>query len=379
MASLSRTTQFTRLLAIIACTLPALTHGLTPAEWKYARQSAKLAATKFGSKVPFLFTVAEDIRSNIFTDLAACTTLAGTYVSAYECANSVTESALTFGLSAVGNIIADIVNSDKFQALYQTTGQWSKRSTDLADRLLANVPDAVKITDIQILGEPLTINSSSTTLHRRRDIDDFPISVNYTGGLPLTFVMHRPVSTAGSSRSIDSRSSSDAEYVPLFIATDGVRFTVTHLARVNTTVSKRGGINGYTHKGVGGLKLQVNSDPVCYWNDVINWLSGDEDDDGSPLYQIVQLEKVSLWLGVASVNPIYDYNGKPFDGQFIMEAETVVSKRPVRLISSSEQVTDHHSRSQRIGRQDGTGVLDLIQPNVDPRGEIGDSRTVEQL
>lgn len=83
----------------------------------------------------------------------------------------------------------------------------------------------------------------------------------------------------------------------------------------------------YSHRGIGGLKIEQNSDPVMpSYASVTSWLSASENDAGSPLYEMVIVEKQAPIVGVALVNKIKDNNGNAYDGQFMMEGESDVCK-----------------------------------------------------
>jgi hypothetical protein len=125
-------------------------------------------------------------------------------------------------------------------------------------------------------------------------------------------------------------------HIPIHVATDGTRMTITHLEAIESTNSstvskralKRSGIMSYSHRGTGGLKIEQNSDPVMpSYAAVTSWLSASENDSGSPLYELVIVEKQGILVGIALQNAIKDNNGNRYDGQFTMEGESVVSKR----------------------------------------------------
>lgn len=197
---------------------------------------------------------------------------------------------------------------------YQTTGTWTKRDTYHVDSVLARIPESVKITDVKVYGEPVIANSTSSSLSRRElHRDDDPIHVNYNGSLPLTFIMHHDLGNDNNNT------------VPISIATDGSRMQIYHVEPVapspndtHAAVQARNGMNGYNHIGTGGVKLQGNSDPVAYWNDVQNWLN--RYSNYGVLYDLVDYLKTSIWMGHAFA---YQKAAGKYDGQFIIEGETV--------------------------------------------------------
>jgi hypothetical protein len=199
---------------------------------------------------------------------------------------------------------------------YQSTGTWTKRDTYHADNVFSRIPDTIKITDVKILGDPIIANATSSSLRRRQlHEDDEPIHVNYNGSLPLTFVMHHELGN------------SNGDTVPLFVATDGSGMQIYHIEPVDEvaghengtqTLRTRNGFNGYNHIGTGGIKLQGNSDPIAYWDDVQNWLN--RYSNYGTLYDIVAQSKSSIWMGHALS---HEKAGGKYDGQFIIEGETV--------------------------------------------------------
>jgi hypothetical protein len=88
-------------LAVVVCAVVVPTIAYYPTGWSYSRQIAKAAAAKWGNKAYFLAVAAEDLRSDIFSIISACTTANGQTVTAYACADAVSSAAMAFGLSVV--------------------------------------------------------------------------------------------------------------------------------------------------------------------------------------------------------------------------------------------------------------------------------------
>lgn len=88
-------------LAVVLCAIVLPAYAYYPKGWSYSRQLAKAAAAKWGNKVYFFAVAAEDVRSDIFSIISACTKANGETVTAYGCADAVTSAAMAFGLSVV--------------------------------------------------------------------------------------------------------------------------------------------------------------------------------------------------------------------------------------------------------------------------------------
>lgn len=296
-----RSTHLFTVVSIVALLAPVAITNTIPAQWAGTFNLGYLLLTRWGTRLHSQIALAAGAYTHIFDIIQNCRTKEGADVDPYECANSVIVSAFSMGLAVT---------------TYQSTGTWTKRDTYNADEFLARIPQAVKITDIKILGDPIIANASSPSLRRRQlDEDDEPIHVNYNGSLPLTFVMHHEVGN------------DNGDIVPLFIATDGSRMQIYHVEPVNATsghdnegqaLRTRNGFNGYNHIGTGGIKLQGNSDPVAYWDDVQDWLN--RYSSHGTLYDIVAETKSSIWMGHAFS---YEKAAGKYDGQFIIEGETV--------------------------------------------------------
>jgi hypothetical protein len=99
MKLLSRRTGLS--VAIVLCAVVLPVYAYYPKGWSYSRQIAKAAAAKWGNKAYFFAVAAEDLRSDLFSIISACTTANGETVTAYGCADAVTSAAMAFGLSVV--------------------------------------------------------------------------------------------------------------------------------------------------------------------------------------------------------------------------------------------------------------------------------------
>lgn len=297
MARLATYAAVTLIIGILATGVVATT---IPLAWGSAYNISFFLLNKFGTRLQSMVALGAGAYGHIFDIIQTCRSKDGANVDPYECANSVIISAFSMGLAV---------------CTFQSTGTWTKRDTYQVDSVLGRIPDTIKITDVKLLGDPIIANASSSSLLRRQlHEDDEPIHVDYNGSLPLTFVLHHDLGN-------------DTGIVPIFVATDGSGAQIYHIEPINTTdissnttqsLKARNGFNGYTHIGTGGIKLQANSDPVANWNDVGNWLN--KYSTTGPLYEIVDLTKITIWMGHAFA---YSKADGRLDGQFIIEGETV--------------------------------------------------------
>lgn len=262
--------------------------NVNPHVWGSIWPFAQFMAVRFGgaSRAQSLMVAAQGGTAHIFDIISECRTQDGQQRDGYECAQSVTATAFAMGASVLA---------------YRATGSWSKRDIGAIDSILSLIP--AEISNVKLHGEPMA-NLTSMNVRKRQAGNENNIDVDYNGPLPLTFIVHHEIN------------GSDA-VVPIFHATDGRWAQIHHIMPVNNTLGKRNGFNGYNHIGAGGLKVQANSDPVAYWDDVMNWLYYGGSDE-PPMSVILGYEKTSYMIGHAFETNVNGY----LDGQFAFEEES---------------------------------------------------------
>jgi hypothetical protein len=206
----------------------------------------------------------------------------------------------------------------------------SKRSQQAAaNTILSSLPPHLEISNVKLSNSPLNLDKNGRKL-LRRDAEEY--NVFYNGSLPLTFMLHHPVATSRKALGKSEVSESD-QHIPLFIATDGSKLYLTHIEDLNSTSSdlplnSRSGYNGYDKVGMGGLKIESNSDPVTTWDQVLNWLEAPTEGGNylKPYDSFLAGGNYGMFVGHSFVQDAHNMNtGWMYNGQWAMEGETNVS------------------------------------------------------
>lgn len=181
-----------------------------------------------------------------------------------------------------------------------------------ADAILNLLPDSIKITDIKMFGEAIVTNRSSPTFRRRElHADEPPINVAYNGSMLFTFVMHHQVHN-------------ESVAIPMFIATNGQGTELYHIAPTPTNstdgdLNTRAGIISWYDTSVGGMYIEGNSDPTCYYYDVVNWLT----DSLIVTYNKMMIDFMLVSIDYAVMGHAFNYEvNSHMDGQFTMTGFT---------------------------------------------------------
>ncbi|KAF8860732.1 hypothetical protein BDZ45DRAFT_724448 [Acephala macrosclerotiorum] len=262
--------------------------------------------------------------NQIWQITALCKNSQGGLVNQDECHHSVVTTGIAMALSVLyweqATWWGGVNGPNRFRRSIDAA-----TSTAKTDDFLSRIPDHIPISNVKFNNAPLPAS------RQKRNADEY--NVFYNGSLPLTFIMHHPItSTAAGIKGRDT-----PETLPMFAATDGTKLYLTHIIPLNTStassfgipttpISSRSGYNGYNYIGTGGLKIQSNSDPVATWGDVMSWLDAPSEINGwSPFQIIMNFAFVSSWIGHSFMTFVHDKGtGKGYNGQFVIEGETTV-------------------------------------------------------
>ncbi|EKD17662.1 uncharacterized protein L3040_003543 [Drepanopeziza brunnea f. sp. 'multigermtubi'] len=302
----------------------------TPSRWSgYMNPQTPINTSRMVDSSPSLLVGSYLNNTPHLTDIiGTCKNQQGGIVVRSDCQRSVLSIGMAMGLS-----VLSWKTTDWWAGAFGPNGSNRKRALDAADDFFSHLPDSLAISNIKIQGTALPASSTARSLHRRKSgAEEF--CVFYNGSLPLTFMVHHQVKTPTSAATdavADAAAATvaDQHFIPLFVATDGSKMLLTHVAPISQlapapgagTLKARSGFDEYNHVGAGGIKLLANSDPVASWADVMNWLNSRTENGGTTPYQSVySIAAFGNYLGHSLVNTVHD--GKSawgYNAQFAME------------------------------------------------------------